>query len=231
MADPLQTKVELEPGESGEAKIADMIVSPTHRAAFMHYVLAAKLFGPGKGKPDQRPGVEAMIERLESDRSAVASGDLGLASNLLASQAQILDALFTDFMHRSLENAGEYPEAMQRYMSLAMKAQMQSRSTLDSLIRLHQPREQIVRHVHVHDGGQAVVADEFHQHVPGLENAGSDKQAQTPRAPQLIDGPAVPCPDPFQAAVPVASRSGEEAMSHARGRQRQRRAGRKPKRT
>ncbi|OYU35259.1 MAG: hypothetical protein CFE35_09710 [Novosphingobium sp. PASSN1] len=43
-----------------------------------------------------------------------------------------------------------------RYMRLALKAQAACRSTLEALARLHQPREQTVKHVHVSEGGQAV---------------------------------------------------------------------------
>lgn len=59
-------------------------------------------------------------------------------------------------------NLGEYPQAMERYTRLALKAQGNCRATLEALAKLHQPREQTVKHVHVNEGGQAVVADHFH---------------------------------------------------------------------
>ena len=40
----------------------------------------------------------------------------------------------------------------------------------------HRPREQTVRHVHVNEGGQAVIADQFHHHAGGSENGKSVKQ-------------------------------------------------------
>lgn len=54
--------------------------------------------------------------------------------------------------------------ATETYARIAMKAQAQSRATLETLAKLHQPREQTVRHVHVNDGGQAVIADQLHHH-------------------------------------------------------------------
>src|SRR3546814_5532823 len=87
-------------------------------------------------------------------------GDLSLASRIFTSQAISLDALFTDMARRSGNNMGHYPDAADRYMRLALKAQAACRSTLEALARLHQPREQTVKHVHVNEGGQAVVAED-----------------------------------------------------------------------
>jgi hypothetical protein len=61
-------------------------------------------------------------------------------------------------------------------MRLALKAQANCRATLETLGKLHQPREQTVKHVHVNEGGQAVVADHFHQHTGGKENGQSSEQ-------------------------------------------------------
>ena len=88
-----------------------------------------------------------------------------MATRILASQAISLDAMFTELARRSSVNMAEYPQAMERYMRLALEAQSASRSTLEALARLHQPREQTVRHVHVNDGGRAVIADRFHHHA------------------------------------------------------------------
>ena len=78
-------------------------------------------------------------------------------------------------------------------MRLALKAQSACRSTLEALARLHQPREQIVKHVHVNQGGQAVVADHFHNQPGALENGQSIKQSDATGS----SGPhaALPCSD------------------------------------
>ena len=86
-----------------------------------------------------------------------------MATRILASQAISLDAMFTELARRSSVNMAEYPQAMERYMRLALKAQSASRSTLEALARLHQPREHTVRHVN--DGARAVIADRFHHHA------------------------------------------------------------------
>jgi hypothetical protein len=65
---------------------------------------------------------------------------------------------------------GTYSQATERYARLALKAQANCRATLEALARLQQPREQTVKHVHINQGGQAVVADHFHT---GAEKMGN----------------------------------------------------------
>jgi len=99
-------------------------------------------------------------------------------------------------------------------MRLALKAQAACRSTLEALARLHQPREQTVKHVHVNEGGQAVVADHFHQHKGDRENGKSVKQSDA-------FGPAgastaLPSPDPFGNGVPIPGNEGQAPLPDAR---------------
>jgi hypothetical protein len=77
--------------------------------------------------------------------------------------------MFTELAPRAAVNMGQYLDASERYMRLALKAQGNCRSTLEALGKLHQPREQTVKHVHVNEGAQAIVADQFHQHQNNLE--------------------------------------------------------------
>ncbi|MBL0001347.1 MAG: hypothetical protein IPO97_10390, partial [Sphingomonadales bacterium] len=67
-------------------------------------------------------------------------------------------------------NMREYLRSQRTFGGIAMKARAQSRAT-DRGVGNHQPREQTVRHVHVNEGkGQAVIADQFHNHTGGKEN-------------------------------------------------------------
>lgn len=111
-----------------------------------------------------------------------AKGDLAFASAMLASQAVSLDTIFTDLARRSAGNMGQYLDAAERYMRLALKAQAASRATLEALAKLHQPREQTVRHVHVNSGGQAVVADQFHHHAGGSDEKAVEQSHAAPSA-------------------------------------------------
>ena len=144
----------------------------------------------------------------------VRNGDLSLISRLLTAQALSLDAMFTDLAHSAAINRSEYPHAFDRYMRLALKAQSASRATIDALAKLHQPREQTVRHVHVNEGGQAVVADHFHNHTGAAENGKSVKQSDATGTAGA--SAALPCPDAGGNGVPISSGEGQAAMQDAR---------------
>ncbi len=115
----------------------------------------------------EKPDIADYIPVFEKQIEKAASGNLTMASQLLASQAITLDSMFTELGRRAAMNLGEYPQAAERYAKLAFKAQTNCRTTLEALAKMHQPREQTVRHVQVSEGGQAVIADEFHHHAKG----------------------------------------------------------------
>lgn len=209
MADNVKSEVTLRAGESPEQRMAEMMVSPTARGSFLQYTLASHLFGPRGETPDQRASFDLVQAELSKQQHAAASGDLSRASELLTTQAHVLDALFANLMHRALDNAGQFPDAMQRFMSLALKAQAQSRTAIETLARMHQPRAQIVKHVHVNEGGQAVVAEHLHIGTNGGQNAAIADQCHAPVA-------ALPSPDPLGQGVPLPSGPGKEAVPDAR---------------
>lgn len=190
-----------------------------------HGYLALQLGGAiMKGTPEsQRPSMDEYIMAISDKAKAARKGDLAFASSMLAAQALSLDAIFTEMARRMAANMGEYLSATETYARIALKAQSGSRSALAELAKLHQPREQTVRHVHVNEGGQAVIADEFHHHTGGQENGQSNGQPHTPGACDSGDGTALPSPDPLGPAVPLSSDTGQTALPNAR-RQGKRRA-------
>ena len=100
--------------------------------------------------------VQFIVDGTDSNTATIAIGYAEAIARMY-SQAISLDALFTEMARRSGNNMGRYPDAADRYMRLALKAQAACRATLEALTSLHQPREQTVKHVHVNEGGQAVV--------------------------------------------------------------------------
>ena len=152
---------------------------------------------------------------LNDQIAAVAKGDLSHQRAMLAGQASALNAIFTELARRAGANMGEYINAAQIYMRLALKAQSQCRSTIEALDRLVNGHEQTVKHVHVGHGGQAVVADQFHHHTGGSgENEKSDGQSHA--AGSVGASTALPGPDPLGNGVPIASGEREAAMQDAR---------------
>lgn len=206
------------------------VAETTNSAHLRHGWLLAHIHGPIMKDlpPEHVPDLGHFSNDILARSKAVEAGDLALASSLMTAQALTLDAIFTELARRMAINMlGENPLAMETYGRLALKAQAQSRATLEALAKLHQPKEQTVRHVHVNEGGQAVIADEFHHHqhgnIGGSENAGTDGQPYATGTRKAGRGPALPGPDPFGSAVPLTSREGQPEVPHAR-RQRKRRA-------
>jgi hypothetical protein len=127
-----------------------------------------------------RPGIVEYANEFDGYFEKVRTGDLSLLGDLYVAQALTLDGIFTEMARRAAVNMGQSLVPTEIYMRLALKAQAQSRATLDALAKLHQPREQTVRHVHVNEGGQAIVAEEFHAHTGGPGNGKAVKQSHEP---------------------------------------------------
>lgn len=202
--------VERAEGETGAQAMARKLLEPHLRHAVSAELFAGKVLG----KDFEGPGLMDYVGHLEGLTAKAQAGDLAIASRLLAAQAITLDSMFTELARRAAHNMGEYINAAESYARLALKAQSNCRATLDALAKLHQPREQTVKHVHVNTGAQAVVADQFHHHTGGRENAKSDKQSDATSPAGA--GAALPCPNPLGNGVPIPIRERPEALQDAR---------------
>jgi hypothetical protein len=202
--------VEATKGETEADTMARVMVGPYLRHGILSNAIADKMVGKLPGEP--RFDDYARVLKARADKTG--SGDSALVSELLTSQALTLDAMFTEMARRATINMGDYIEASERYARLALKAQANSRAALEALVRLHQPRVQIVKHVHVSEGGQAVVADDFHHHTGGSENGKSIKQSDATGA--AGESAALLCPDASGIEVPSPGRERQAAMQDAR---------------
>jgi hypothetical protein len=198
--------------ESRKALIAGAILAP----ALRHGTTAAQLHKAQFGGMEDSPDYDDYADYLRVAGDEAAKGNMGLANRLLAAQALTLDSIFTEMARRMALNLGENLGATETYARIAMKAQAQSRATLEALAKLHQPREQTVRHVHVNQGGQAVIADQFHNHAGGAQNGGSDDQSHGATAGAACVGPALLGADAGGNGVPVPSRERPEKVPNAR---------------
>ena len=195
---------------TGAQAMAKLLLGPDVRHAVTASAYSAKLLG----KEIEAPGIGDFIEQMQAITRNAEAGDLAPVSRMLAAQAVSLDGMFTELSRRAAHNMGDYIEAAERYGRLALKAQSNCRATLETLAKLHQPREQTVRHVHVNEGGQAVIADQFHHHGGGGENAESVKQSHATGA---AGGSAtLPSANPFGNGVPITGSAREAPVPDAR---------------
>lgn len=168
-------------GEGENLATARVIMDPD----FRHGMAVAQVLKAQFGNQDSSPGIGDYADALKEKANAAAEGDLAFASRMLAAQAITLDSIFGEMARRMALNMGEYLGATETYGRIAMKAQAQSRATLEALAKLHQPREQTGRHVHVNEGGQAIIADQFHNHAGGGGRK-MDFQAKNPMQPERL---------------------------------------------
>lgn len=173
--------------------------------------------------PADKPGLSEFAHEVKARADKAATGDPQATSALLMAQAVTLDNIFTEYARIALMNVTKHMDASERYMRLALKAQANSRATLEALAKLHQPREQTVRHVHVNEGGQAVIADQVHNHARGHQNAETAEQPHATGTSAASSSPAMLVHDTQGHGVPIPGDKGAEQVPDAR-RQGQRRA-------
>ena len=199
--DPYAVELREVEGEKLNDTVAKAMLGPGIRHGHIAAVFAGKMLN-GTGESVGMMEAAAVIEQRAAEAM---KGDLSFASATLASQAMTCDLMFSEFARRAAEQVGKNIDAADRYAKLAMKAQSNCRTTLEALTKLHQPREQTVRHININAGGQAVVADQFHQHHQGgLENETRDR-AYGPTAEAIGSSTALPSPDSIRDSVPVPS--------------------------
>jgi hypothetical protein len=183
---------------------------------FRHGQAAAQLYSAQFKGTDFGPGMADYSDAIMQAANMAEKGDLSFASRTLAAHAMTLDTIFTEMARRMALNMGEYLGATETYARIVLKAQAGSRAAFEELAKLHQPREQTVRHVHVNEGGQAVIADEFHTQTGVQENGQSIRQPHATGTGAAGPSPALQCPDPLGGAVPLPSREGQGPMQDAR---------------
>ena len=197
--------------ETPEFATARSILAPH----FRHAVAASQIHKGQIGSMAGAPGYADYADAIRAKGEQAAKGELAFVSRMLAAQAVTLDNIFTEMARRMAQNMGEFLGATDTYGRIGLKAQAQSRATLEALTKLHQPREQTVRHVHVNEGGQAVIADQFHNNAGGAENGKAVDQSHASGATGI--SPALLSSDPFGSGVPIPGSEGAEAVQDARG--------------
>ncbi len=98
----------------------------------------------------------ACFKALTDASERVNRGDLRDAEALLTAQAVTLNVVFTHLAHRAQMNIGEYPEAADRYMRLALKAQSQCRATVETVAVIKNPPTVFAKQANIAQGSQQV---------------------------------------------------------------------------
>ena len=120
LTDPAKEQKEAE-------RIAGNALSPSIGAA----VIVSEIYGG--------LDIMALHDQLADQCKAVHGGNLSRAESMLTAQAHSLNAIFTSMASRAAKNAGEYIQAAEIYLKLALRAQSQCRATLETLAAIKNP--------------------------------------------------------------------------------------------
>jgi hypothetical protein len=203
-------RVNRQEGETDDQATARELLDPSTR----HSITVLPYISCSVGNTFPLPNAAEFSAAIRLNAEQAQQGNLAFMSRTLTAQALALDAIFGEFSRRAALNMNGHLEAAERYMRLALKAQSNSRATMEALAKLHQPREQIVRHVHVNDGGQAIVAEQVNHYAGGAENAETVEQSHA--TVPVGECSPLPCQDQEGQRVPVASSERQEALPDAR---------------
>ena len=128
--DPNQITADSRPGEDKDISVARMLLRPTVKAS-----LTIQEFDKSLGELTLPGLVKSLVELTD----AAHKGDLARAEAMLVAQAHTLDSIFHSMARRAASNLGHYPEAVDRYLKLALRAQSQARATWETLSTIKNP--------------------------------------------------------------------------------------------
>lgn len=129
---PKEIKVIQQSGEGKGESTARTSLRPTVQAALM-------LMDYNKSFGDL--SINTLVSDLGRQCELASIGDLSRAEAILTAQAHTLDAIFHSFARRA--QRAEYINQLETNMRLALKAQSQCRSTLETLAAIKNPKESL----------------------------------------------------------------------------------------
>lgn len=133
---------------SEDRKLAETALSATT----LNTVTARNFIKPILGEIDLTEAVVVMREKV----AKVKAGDLSDLEATLTAQAVTLDTIFNELARRSLINMGEYMNAAETYMRLALKAQAQTARTVEVLAAMKNPPVVFAKQANIAHGHQQV---------------------------------------------------------------------------
>jgi hypothetical protein len=119
----------------------------------------------------------SLIEELAAQIKLTADGDLQREEAMLVAQAHTLEAIFHELARCAALNMGQYINAAETFMRLALKAQSQCRATIETLALMKNPQPvTFVRQANVAHGPQQV----NNVPQPSQERAWRARESQNP---------------------------------------------------
>ena len=135
--------------------------------------VAMELWGKYAGDID----LGELVTDLQKKAETIQDGNMKPVEAMLYGQAMALQTIFTNLARRSAMNAGEYIDAADKYMRLALKAQSQCRATLETLAEIKNPMPYI-KQANIANGPQQVNNGKSTQYAQAHAPAGNSQTLQ-----------------------------------------------------
>lgn len=153
-------------GVSDAMLMAEASVGPAVNAASLIDAYHDDVFGGGAVEMD------ALVGTLKASMGKTHSGDLSELEDMLMGQATALQTMFVSLAKRA--QAQQYQKNLEAFLGLALKAQAQSRATIQAIVELKYPRQAtFVKQANIAHGPQQINNKTRHEndHLPRtLEN-------------------------------------------------------------
>ncbi len=144
-----QIEVVCKEGEDPQLASARLIIGPHVTNANATAYFAKALCG------EMLP-LTQLITALTEGGKRVNANDMEDVEATLISQATALNIMFGELSRRSALNMGEYLDASERYLRMALKAQNQCRMTLETLSNIKNPPVVYAKQANIANGPQQV---------------------------------------------------------------------------
>jgi hypothetical protein len=160
--------------------------------------------------------INAFVAELQEQAGAASTGDLSRSEGMLVSQAATLDAVFHQMLGWALNHSGGENANSGHFemcMRLALKAQSQSRATIETLAAVKNPPVVYARQANFAAGHQQVNNGGEPARVREIENPPT-KLLEAQHGERLDTGATTPAIGANQTLETVGARNG---AAHARG--------------
>lgn len=165
--------IKLEEGKSEQELLAKCATEGVAGNAFVTMMYST---GAGLSEGDE---LGPLCEQLQSSIARTKTGSIAQAEELLTAQATSLNAIFVECARRAAVNMGHNTDTTDKYLRLALKAQSQCRTTLESLAEIKNPRAvAFVKQANIANGHQQV-----NNGVPASEPLPAGTREETAIAP------------------------------------------------
>lgn len=119
-------------GKPQGRRMAEVAIGPAEGSAAIAHWMTKGTFG--------ETGIGDIVGVLRDSVEAAKSGELAEFEGMLGAQAYALNAIFLEMTRRSALNMGTNLSATEQYMRLALKAQSQARTTIETLADVKNPK-------------------------------------------------------------------------------------------